>query len=130
MYIKQISIWTENKPDRLSEVTKILSEIDINIRTISIVDIDDSGILRLITDKPDLAKHVLEEKGFKVASDEVLGVCVEQIPDDISFLLESLGDSDIAIEYMYVFGDVIILRLNKQEEALSILKRHNMKLFI
>ena len=52
MSIKQISIFVENKPGRLSAVTKLLSEHGIDIRALSIADTKDFGILRLIVNNP------------------------------------------------------------------------------
>ena len=48
MLIKQISIFVENKPGRLSNITNILKQNDIDIRALSIADTKDFGILRLI----------------------------------------------------------------------------------
>lgn len=34
MYVKQISVFMENRPGRLAEITKILSENSVDIRAI------------------------------------------------------------------------------------------------
>ena len=53
MKVEQISIFLENKPGGLEEVTGILKDADINIRTLSLADTSDFGILRLIVDNVD-----------------------------------------------------------------------------
>ena len=58
MLIKQISIFVENKPGRLSNITNILKQNDIDIRALSIADTKDFGILRLIVNDPDKARCV------------------------------------------------------------------------
>ncbi|WP_417019142.1 ACT domain-containing protein, partial [Anaerotruncus massiliensis (ex Liu et al. 2021)] len=48
MVIKQLSVFVENQPGRLSEITDVLSGREINIRALSIADTTNFGILRLI----------------------------------------------------------------------------------
>ncbi len=48
MKVEQISIFVENKPGTLEHVARILKEASINIRTLSIADTSDFGIVRLI----------------------------------------------------------------------------------
>ena len=52
MWVKQISVFLENKSGRLAAVTRILGNEGINIRALSIADTSDFGILRLIVDDP------------------------------------------------------------------------------
>ncbi len=53
MTVKQISVFLENKPGQLVELTDVLSEHHIDMRALSIADTKDFGILRLIVDDPD-----------------------------------------------------------------------------
>ena len=46
MTITQISIFIENRKNALSELTKVLAEHKISMRTISIADTSDFGIAR------------------------------------------------------------------------------------
>ena len=54
MIIKQISIFVENKPGRLAEITEIIAKNDINIRALSVADTTHFGILRIIVDNPEM----------------------------------------------------------------------------
>ena len=51
MTVKQLSVFIENRPGRLSAVTKILGDNDVNIRAMSLADTKDFGILRLIENR-------------------------------------------------------------------------------
>ena len=53
MFVKQISVFLENKPGKLSQVTGILKEHDVDISAISIADTTEFGILRMIVNKPE-----------------------------------------------------------------------------
>ena len=62
MFIKQLSIFVENKAGRLQSIINGLSENNINIRALSIADTTDFGVLRIIVDNTDKAKLVLKDK--------------------------------------------------------------------
>ena len=66
MYIKQLSIFVENKSGRIAQVTGLLAENGINIHAMSIADTTDFGILRLITSDQLKAEKVLKENGVTV----------------------------------------------------------------
>ena len=52
MQIQQLSVFIENKPGRLAEITEVLAEAEVDIRAISVADTSDVGILRVIVDGP------------------------------------------------------------------------------
>ena len=60
MQIQQLSVFIENKPGRMAEVTEVLAEANIDIRAISVADTRDFGILRVIVDKPKEAVEALK----------------------------------------------------------------------
>ena len=51
--VRQLSVFVENKPGRLSAVLKILGDNKIDIRAMNIADTNDFGILRLILSDTD-----------------------------------------------------------------------------
>ena len=57
MTVKQLSVFIENRPGRLSAVTKILGDNDVNIRAMSLADTKDFGILRLILENRGLFRY-------------------------------------------------------------------------
>ena len=59
--IKQLSVFVENRPGSLMDVTSQLTEAHINIRAVSSFDAPEFGILRLIVDKPMEAKEYLKD---------------------------------------------------------------------
>ncbi|HLP15803.1 MAG TPA: ACT domain-containing protein, partial [Bacteroidota bacterium] len=66
MIIQQLSVFLEDKTGRLTEITRILAENDINISAFSVAEASDFGILRLIVGRPELALKVLKANGFSV----------------------------------------------------------------
>ncbi len=78
MKVEQISIFLENKPGVLEEATRILKDAGINIRTLSLADTTDFGVLRLIVNDVDRASQVLKEQGFRTNRTIVVAV---EVPD-------------------------------------------------
>ncbi|NLK00375.1 MAG: ACT domain-containing protein [Clostridia bacterium] len=136
MKINQISVFLENKSGRLAAVTRILSENKVNIRALSIADTSDFGILRLIVDQPKLAFDVLKNEGFSVSPTEVIGVEMPDEPGGLSGVLKILESNGFNIEYLYAFigkgenGALVILRIEKAEEAIQCLEENGIKVLM
>jgi len=134
MYVKQISVFLENKSGRLAEVTSILGKNNIDISALSIADTTDFGILRLIVNKPDLALQVLKGNGFTVSATDVIAIAVEDKPGGLAKVLDILYKNDIGIEYMYAFvGKItdealVILKVENSDEAINVLKENNVRI--
>jgi hypothetical protein len=131
MDVEQLSIFLENKPGRLENVTRILKEANINIRTLSVADTSDFGIVRLIVDKVEEATRVLKERGYTFRSTRVVAVEVPDKSGGLHDILDVLSKAHVNIEYMYAFVEksgrnaVMLFRFDKPDEAIDALNRHN-----
>lgn len=127
MKVQQISIFIENIPGRLAEVTRVLGEAGVNVRALSLADTSDFGVLRLIVDKNDLAKQVLAEHDFTVTKTDVVAVEVPDRPLGLADILQHLDAAGITVEYLYAFVErlgenaVIIFRFDNVDEAVKTL---------
>ena len=103
MSVKQISVFLENKPGMLNEMTHVLAENEIDMRALSLAETEDFGIARIIVDDLYKATTVLKDAGFihKIAS--VLGVAIPDQPGGLNTVLTVLSDAKINLEYMYAF---------------------------
>lgn len=101
MIIKQLSVFVENKKGRLASITEALAQNDIDISSLSLADTSEFGILRLIVNKPDEAKKVLNDIGVVVKITDVVAVVMDDVPGGVASALKVLSDNDIAVEYMY-----------------------------
>ena len=90
MTVKQLSVFIENRPGRLSAVTKILGDNDVNIRAMSLADTKDFGILRLIVDDFEKAVSALKTEGFSVTTTQVLAVEINDRPGGLSEAMKAL----------------------------------------
>lgn len=127
MQIRQLSVFVENKPGRLAEITEVLANADVDIRAISVADTSDFGILRVIVNKPDEAVKALKENGMTVSLTNVIAVGIDDQPGSFAKSVRVLADVGLTIEYMYAFVSrdkgkaYIIIRADDSEKASSVL---------
>src|SRR5574340_404407 len=93
--IKQLSVFMENKPGRLTEITEALGKADINIRGFSVADMADYGIFRLIVANADKAKKVLDDLGFTARESDVICVNVPDKPGGLAGILKVFSEHEI-----------------------------------
>lgn len=128
MRVEQIAVFLENKAGRLSKITGVLAENDINIRSLSLADTADFGILRLIVDKVEDAERVLKEGGFTVGKTNVIAVEVPDKVGGLASVLKIIENAELNVEYMYAFVNksdenaVMIFRFEEIEEAIQVLQ--------
>lgn len=103
MIIKQIAAFVENKIDSVSEITKILADNKINIRSTYIADTAEFGILRMIVSKPEAAAEVLSENGIAVKLSDVIVAEMPDCPGGMGKVLSILSSGGINLEYLYAF---------------------------
>ena len=101
MTVKQLSVFVENRPGRLSAITKLLGDANINIRAMSIADTKDFGILRLIVDDAEKALKVLKDEGCSVTITNVLVLRITDRPGSLAQAMNALYKDNISVEYMY-----------------------------
>ena len=101
MTVKQLSVFVENRPGRLSAITKLLGDANINIRAMSIADTKDFGILRLIVDDAEKALKVLKDEGCSVTITNVLVLRITDRPGGLAQAMNVLYKDNISVEYMY-----------------------------
>ena len=135
MTVKQLSIFVENKPGRLSDVTAVLKNGNINIRAITTADSSDFGILRLIVDDTDKARECLKADGYLVKVTNVIAVTADDKPGGMAGIMQTLYGANISVEYMYsAFLNpaeakaCLILRTDSIENAIDALNDAGYKL--
>lgn len=128
MTMKQLSVFVENKPGTLAEITGILGENHIDMCALSVADTERYGILRLIVDDPQKAESALKGAGFKVSLTDVIAIAVSNQPGGLSEALKVVARAQIAVEYMYAFVSpkadtaYVILRVQNNQKAIEALR--------
>lgn len=131
--IQQLSIFLENKPGRLAEVTQTLTGGGINIHALSLADTSDFGILRLIVNDSERARQMLKEHGFTVSLTTVVALEMPHSPGGLNNVLQIFKDNDVNIEYMYAFvhkntAATLVFRTDNGDKAIQILNDNKIRL--
>ena len=98
MITKQLSVFLENKKGRICAAADELARHNINIRALSLADTSEFGILRLIVDKPEEGKAVLNDAGIVVRVTNVLALTMDDTPGGTLGVLRVLAESGISVE--------------------------------
>lgn len=128
MAISQISVFVENRPGRLADITAVLAKSSIDIRALSVADTSDYGILRLIVNDPKSAVEALRSEGMTASATQVLGIIIPDEPGGLARAIKVLSDAQISVEYAYAFitpsvgNAYVIIRVEDNDKASEMLK--------
>lgn len=134
MFIKQLTVFIENRAGRLEEVAQVLKDNDINIQSVSLADTSEYGLLRFILTDYEKAVKVLKDAGFSAKVSNVIAVKLTQEVGQLSDLLAVFSKVNVNVEYMYGLTSddqsaFIVLKTSDQEKALEALKTAGYELF-
>jgi hypothetical protein len=133
MEVAQISIFLENRSGGLADVIDVLARSSIDIKALTLADMADFGILRLIVEDPERTRKVLKESGFTVDKTRVVAVEVPDRPGGLAETLHALRRAGINVEYMYSAARrsgeraIIIFRVDEVGRATDALRGANVK---
>ena len=116
MTVKQISIFLENKPGRLSGICRTLADAGVSISTLSLADTADFGIVRMIVDDHAKGVAALSGAGFTVKETDVVKATVPDRPGGMAEIMEKLDAAGVDIEYSYAYA------LGSGEKAILVFK--------
>ena len=130
--IKQLSIFSENKPGRLAAVAKAMRDEKINILAFSIAEGAGYGVIRVIVDAPERALERLLKDGFMVRFTDVIAVEMSDRPGGLYELTEMLAKAGVNIEYAYAYRNkpcaVLIIRVEDVDDGIAKIQAHGAKL--
>jgi hypothetical protein len=127
--VRQLSVFIENTPGRVSEVTELLGRSGINIRGFSVADTQDFGILRLVVDKPFEAVAALKSSGFAVKETDVVCLYLEDEPGALATALKVVSEAGVNVEYIYsLVSTYVVLNVADTDKAAELLRGKPVKL--
>ena len=102
--IQQLSVFVENRMLELAAIERTLAEHDVQICAISILSAADHAVVRLVVDRPAVAKLALERGGQAVFRSRLLGVALSAADEPevgIRRVLSALIAAEVRVEYVY-----------------------------
>lgn len=134
MYMKQLSIFIENREGRLEEVLAVLKQNNVNIVSLSLADTSDYGLLRLLVNDPWKGREALQANGFSAMLTDVLGIRLSHRVGQLQELLEVICKAHINIEYMYALStgtddaSIVIKTSDLEKAAAELMKQTDVEL--
>ncbi len=134
MYVKQISVFMENKAGKLGNITALLRNAGIDIRAFSIADTTEFGIFRLIVKEPFRAVEILRDNGMTAQLNDVIVAVMTDRVGSFDEVVQPICDAEIDIKYLYSFigekeacGRVAICT-SDMKKSVELLKQNNIEL--
>ena len=96
----QFSVFLENKAGRLNDLCTLLTQNDVHIIALCMVDNTDSAITRLVVDYSNEGREVLKKYAFSFSEISVFAVELEN-ESKIRNVTSALAAAEVNIHYMY-----------------------------
>jgi len=133
--LKQISVYLDNNPGELAKFATLLEENKIEIRTLTVAEDDEYGLVLFLADDSDKCIEILDKEGHIYSITEVIAVKNKSGVGYTKSLLKIsklLGNNGVNIEYLYnaLIKDEssLILKIDNNKKAIDILKKENLLL--
>ena len=128
MILEQVSVFVENKPGALSEITTSLADAGIDLKAFTVADKSEFGVLRFLADSPEKALALLKSNGWVASITPVVAVKMVDKPGSLARVLELFADDGVQVEYLYAFvaqeegRAYVVLRVENPEDAMKLLE--------
>ena len=99
--VRQFSVFLENKVGALLDLTRTLSDSNVHVCGISVVDTADASVVRLVVDDPDRCRDALGSAGIPVSESNLVVVEMPRGPEKLDTVLRSLVAAEVNIQYTY-----------------------------
>jgi hypothetical protein len=131
--VMQLTVFLENSPGRLAELTRALGSAGVNMRALMVADTAEFGVVRIICDRPEVARDALEAAGFGVSVTNVIAVEMPDRPGGLADVLEIIGSAGANVEYAYCFVEpggtaaIDVFRVEDPEAVTDALRARGMR---
>jgi len=128
--MKQYSVSLENRVGALAELCAVVAQESINLLAICAIDTIEEAVLRLVAEKPEETRRVLEKQGFRVIETDVLVVELDNHPGATGTVAALLSRNGMNIDYLYASAHplmnkaICVFRLQELQRAYSTLMDH------
>ena len=118
----QISVFLENKPAHLEQLTAVLEKANINIRAVTVsTGASGWGIVNMLVDQPEEGCVALKESQHAAVLRPIVVVELEDRPGGLRQILKLLKDAGLNVENAY--GSV----LGKEKRAVLVIDVQNVQ---
>jgi hypothetical protein len=96
-----LNVALQNHPGSLAEILTILSKAEINVDAIDADAHGDFGTVHLFTNKPKLARELLEQDGYDVVEAEAIELQLPNKYGELARLAETLAKAKVNVVSLF-----------------------------
>lgn len=100
----QLSAFIENRAGVLAALAEDLARHAVSIRALTVANLVDHSVVRLVVSDARKAVHLLEARGVLVVTSDVLAIDIPDEAGALAAVARKLGRAGVNIEYLYGSG--------------------------
>ena len=97
----QLSAFLENRAGVLADLAADLAHHGISVRALTVANLADHAVVRLVVSEPQKALHLLGDRGVLVVASPVLAIDMADEAGALASMARRLGRAGVNIEYAY-----------------------------
>ena len=101
MATKQITVWGQNRPGNLSQITSVLAAKSVNITGLYASDAKGRSPVRLLVSNAGRAKAALKAAGFRITEEPIVVLKLSNKPGELDKVASKLARARVNIGYAY-----------------------------
>jgi hypothetical protein len=127
---QEIVLRCEIRVDVLSDITRVLSEMGINILSVRLYCTEEQSVVHVLTNSQTYAGEALHNAGFEISERDVILLELPHHPGFLRRASEALARKDITIHDLHVSVPlegkvgVVVLTCSNNAHAIQILRGH------
>jgi hypothetical protein len=133
--VRQFNVFLENRVGVMLSVVRKFEDTDIRIISLTVNDMADCAIVRMVLSDPDRARDVFQRSGMPTTETDLLVVGLPDGPHPLPRICKALLIAEINIDYAYPLlvgpqgQPALALRVDDHETAVHTLRRQGFTIF-
>ena len=133
--VRQFNVFLENRVGALLDVVRRFETTDIRIVSLTVVDLADCAIVRMVLSDPERALEIFQQAGLPVTESDLLVVELPEGSQPLIQICKALLSAELNIDYAYSLMTgpqgkaAIALHVDDHEMAVQTLTRQGFTIF-
>jgi hypothetical protein len=133
--VRQFNVFLENRVGALLQVVRRFESTDIRIISLTVNDLADCAIIRLVLNDPERALEILRQANLPISESDLLVVQLPDSPHPLPRICKALLAAEVNIDYAYPLlvgpqgHPALALHVDDHETAVNTLARQGFTIF-
>lgn len=133
--VRQFNVFLENRVGALLSVVRRFEATDVRIVSLTVHDMSDCAILRMVLSDPERAKEIFEQAKVSITESDLLVVQLPEGDHPLPRICKALLAAEINLDYAYPLlvgpqgRPALALRVDDHEAAVQTLNRQGFTIF-